>query len=177
MLLKGYHLEIIRSHCHPDDDVLHAHVHLDQDISEVLPYLNTELGGDSYTREPPSLTFKWHGKLVTLHPRRIAMNALRDEAEAEAITRVIVEEINEKWEQRDQIVPSRETPRPPRVLDVLKLLPKTNCGQCGMESCMVLAIRITQGVKSPADCPDLSSEANAHLSTYLSGYPVGAIGN
>ena len=52
---------------------------LDQDIREVLPCLNTVLGGFEYTLEPPSLKLKAHGKLITLHPRRIAINALRDE--------------------------------------------------------------------------------------------------
>jgi ArsR family metal-binding transcriptional regulator len=56
-------------------------IRIKSDISEVLPYLNTMLGGSTYTQDPPSITFKVHGKLITLHSRQIAINAMKDEEE------------------------------------------------------------------------------------------------
>jgi hypothetical protein len=46
MLLKGYGKEIFRPECNPQFQSLHCIAHLDQDITEVLPYLNTTLGGN-----------------------------------------------------------------------------------------------------------------------------------
>lgn len=63
--------------------------------SDVLPYLNTELGGGDYIRLPASLTLHVHGKLITLHAREIHVNALRDEAEA-ALER-LQKRINVAW--------------------------------------------------------------------------------
>jgi hypothetical protein len=33
------------------------------------------LGGHQYFKEPSALTLRTHGKLITLHPREIAINA------------------------------------------------------------------------------------------------------
>ena len=85
MLLQAYRKEIFRSKCQSTVESLHCFGHLDQDVGEVLPYLNAVLGGFEYTKDPPSVTFKAHGKLITVHPRKIAINALRDEQEADKI--------------------------------------------------------------------------------------------
>lgn len=85
MLLKSYRKEIFRPECNPNFQTLHCIAHLDQDIGKVLPYLNSTLGGFEYINDPPSLTFKVHGKLITVHGNKIAVNALKDDLEAENI--------------------------------------------------------------------------------------------
>lgn len=85
MLLKSYKKEIFRPEMNPGFQSLHCIAYLDQDIGKALPYLNTLLGGFEYIKDPPSLTLKAQGKLVTLHSRKIAINALKDEEEAEKI--------------------------------------------------------------------------------------------
>jgi ArsR family metal-binding transcriptional regulator len=99
LLLKGYHKEIFRPECNQRFQSLHCIAHLDSDISHVLPYLNSELGGFQYIKDPPSVTFKVHGKLITVHSQQIAINALKDEAEADRILDWLKREINETWEQ------------------------------------------------------------------------------
>jgi len=69
MLLKNYSKEIFRPECNPGFQSLHCFAHLEEDISEVLPYLNTALGGSGYTQEPPSLTLQIHGRIIALHPK------------------------------------------------------------------------------------------------------------
>ncbi|MGB3209960.1 MAG: hypothetical protein WBB19_04560 [Desulforhopalus sp.] len=83
MLLSGFSLEIFKSKCDPSAQGVHCFVHLQEDISEVLPYLNSRLGGFVYTQDPPSLTLRHYGKLLTFHPKKIAVNALKDQQEAE----------------------------------------------------------------------------------------------
>ena len=109
MLLKTYTKEIFRSKCMPSAQSIHCYAHLGEDIGEVLPFLNAELGGDTYTRNPPSVTFKVHGKLISIHPRKIAINALRDEAEADGILSWLQREINDVWNRHEEIEPSYES--------------------------------------------------------------------
>ncbi len=85
MLLINYSKEIFRPECNPGFESLHCIAHLDQDISEVLPYLNAVLGGFDYLKDPPAVIFRSQGKLITVHGNKIAINALRDEAEADKI--------------------------------------------------------------------------------------------
>jgi ArsR family metal-binding transcriptional regulator len=172
MLLRGYRKEIFRPECNPQFQSLHCIAHLDEDITEVLPYLNTVLGGHQYFREPPALTFKHHGKLITLHPREIAVNALRDEAEADKILEWLKGEINETWEKRSEIRPSFETPARPKILEILKLLPRTNCRDCGQPTCMVFAAQVAEGGRGADDCPRLALENRQRLSKYLSRFAL-----
>ena len=71
MLLDGYTKEMFLPKCNPNFQSVHCVAHLDQDISEVLPYLNTAMGGGDYLGSPSSLTLRIHGKLITLHAREI----------------------------------------------------------------------------------------------------------
>ena len=166
-MLKGYRKEIFRPECNPQFQSLHCIAHLDEDITEVLPYLNAVLGGHQYLKEPPSLTLKVNGKLITLHPREIAVNALKDDSEANKILEWLKQEINETWQKRDSIEPSFETPAQPRIFDILKLLPRTNCGACHQPTCTVFASLVAQGVKGPEDCPPLGEENREELQKYL----------
>ncbi|MEE9120919.1 MAG: (Fe-S)-binding protein [Syntrophobacteria bacterium] len=172
MLLKGYRKEIFRPECNPQFQSLHCIAHLDEDITEVLPYLNTVLGGHQYFKEPSALTLRTHGKLITLHPREIAINALKDEAEADKILEWLKQGINEAWEKRDGIDPSFDTPEKPRIFEILKLLPKTNCRECGQPTCMVFATHVAEGGRGPEDCPPLSEEARVKLQEYLDQFQM-----
>lgn len=167
MLLEGYKKEMFLPKCNPSFQSVHCVAHLDQDISEVLPYLNTELGGGDYAKSPPSLTLRVHGKLIALHPREIYVNALNDEDEAEKILEWLKTEINKAWEKRAEIEPTYEARPVPQMMEILKLLPRTNCRKCGERTCTVFALRAAEGVKGPEDCPDLAGEAKAKLEEYL----------
>ncbi len=170
MLLARYSKEMFRPKCNPSFQSVHCVAHLDEDISEVLPYLNSVLGGTSYTKAPPSLTLKVHGKLIALHARDIFINALEDDSEAEKILGWLKNEINEAWEKRNEIEPKYDSPQPPRMMDILKLLPKTNCRKCGEPTCMVFALRVVDGVKDPQDCPELEGENKKRLTEYMEGF-------
>jgi ArsR family metal-binding transcriptional regulator len=169
-MLKGYRKEIFRPECNPSFQSLHCIAYLDEDIEAVLPYLNTRLGGDEYYQNPPAVTFRPQGKLITVQPRQIAVNALRDIEEAEHILEWLKREINEAWEKRSETEPSYESAPKPKLLDILRLLPKTNCQACGEATCMVFAARVTEGVKGTEDCPPLNEEGRAGLQDYLSRF-------
>ena len=97
-----------RAECNHSFESLHCIAHLNEDVSRVLPYLNTALGGFTYLRDPPSVTFKAHGKLITVSGDKIAVNALKDEEELDKILEWLTREINETWAARSSIEPSEE---------------------------------------------------------------------
>ncbi|MFH1985962.1 MAG: (Fe-S)-binding protein [Pseudomonadota bacterium] len=167
MLLSSYRLEIFNSECMPGAMGVHCFAHLDQDVSEALPYLNAELGGFEYITDPPSVTFKAHGKLITVHGRKIAVNALKDAAEAEKIIEWLKREINTAWENRDHIAPRYKGAPRPQMPIILKLLPKTNCRECGDPTCMVFATKLADGIRDSGQCPELSAEGRMALDAYL----------
>ncbi|MCB2228609.1 MAG: DUF3786 domain-containing protein [Desulfarculaceae bacterium] len=56
-------------------------------------------------------------------------------------------------------MPELKTP-----LDILKVLPQTNCRDCGAPTCMVFAVAVSQGKRPLDDCPHLDPEVAASAS-------------
>jgi ArsR family metal-binding transcriptional regulator len=167
MLLKSYTKEIFRAKCNPAFQAVHCIAHLDQDIGEVIPYLNAELGGFEYLDDPPAVTFKNNGRLIAVHSDKIAINALKDEAEADKILEWLKREINETWDKRGGITPSYKSAPRPQIIEILKLLPKTNCRECGQPTCMVFATQVAEGVKGAEACPALKIDQKVKLEEYV----------
>lgn len=173
MLLNRYALEIFKSKCDSTAQGVQCFIHLSDDISEVMPFLNSKLGGFIYLQDPPSLTLKIHGKLLTFHSRKIAINALQDQKEAEKIADWLFREINETWKIRHTIKPSTASASQPKLIEVLKLLPKTNCKGCNERTCLLFAFRVVEGVKDESECPAMSIENKEKLRAYLAGFNFG----
>ena len=167
MLLQSYQREIFRPGCNPGFESVHCIAYLDQDVTAVLPYLNAVLGGFEYLKNPPAVVFKSRGRLMTVQGRQIAINALKDDAEADRIMEWLRREINAAWENRADIIPSYEGQPKPQIIEILKLLPKSNCRKCGEATCMVFATRVAEGVKGPKDCPPLDEENIGKLFDYM----------
>ncbi len=172
MLLHDYRLEIFNNKCMPGAMTVQCFAHLEQDVSAVLPYLNANLGGFEYVVEPPAVTFKTQGKLITVHGRKIAINALKDEIEARKIVKWLKNEINEAWKNRAEIEPVYEGQPRPKLIEILKLLPKTNCKECGAPTCMVFATMVAEGVKGTEDCPTLEISAEKALNKYMAKFSL-----
>jgi len=48
-------------------------------------------------------------------------------------------------------------------LEIYTLLPRTNCGDCGIATCLAFAAAVLKEEKRPVDCPHLGQEALARL--------------
>ena len=170
MRLKNYRLEIFNSESMPGAMSVPCVARLEQIAGVALPYLNTVLGGFEYAELPPSVTFKAHGKLITVHARKIAVNPLKDEGEARKIIEWLKREINDAWDNRKRIPPSTKGAPRPQIIEILKRLPRTNCRECGDPTCMVFATRLAEGVKGVEDCPEMDAVNRRQLDSYLARF-------
>ncbi|MCL5408656.1 MAG: acetyl-CoA decarbonylase/synthase complex subunit gamma [Candidatus Omnitrophica bacterium] len=50
-----------------------------------------------------------------------------------------------------------------KPLDIFKLLPKTNCKECGFPTCLAFAMQIAMGKEDIKKCPHVSKEAQTQL--------------
>ncbi len=48
-------------------------------------------------------------------------------------------------------------------IEIFKLLPKTNCGECGVPTCLAFAMSLAAGKAELSACPHVSEEAKARL--------------
>jgi ArsR family metal-binding transcriptional regulator len=173
MLLKGYKKHIFHPECNSNFQSFACIADLDEDITEVLPYLNAELGGRQYLKAPPSVTFKVYGRLITLYSRKIAINVLESQEQADKILEWLKMQINEIWSRHSEIEPSYESAAIPKLIDLLKLMPGTNCKKCGHPTCMVFCTQLIDGGRYPEDCPELSLAKLRALQDYLKRFNIG----
>jgi ArsR family metal-binding transcriptional regulator len=176
MLLEQIHnFEIFRPKCDPSKEILHGIATLDTDISPVFPYLNAELGGWDYDADNHVLLLKLSaGKGFTLQRREIVVKGARDIEEAHAMLAWIKGQINQVSERRAEIAPRYASQAGLRVMDILRLLPMTNCKACGYATCMAYAAALREGEISLKDCPPLGEdkyrEKREKLQAYLESY-------
>ena len=174
MLLESWSKRITRPDCNHSFESLVCIASLDSDVGEALPYLNAELGGIEYHREPPTVMFRVNNRIIKVESREIAINALADEEEAEKILSWIIREINRVWEEKDSITPSYSGRKAPQFMEIFKRLPKTNCKKCGQPTCMVFANLIREGGRGAEDCPELTGEKLKSLQDYLANFDFDA---
>lgn len=159
MLLKDYKYKLINISCLPTSAELNALVEFSNDIKEVLPYLNAVLNRATYSHEIRTLDFvhKNH-HLITMEPESMKVTGVTDEKQARQIIDSLVNKINETWESRENIEPIFESVRPVAPLEILALLPKTNCGDCGEPTCLAFCLKVISEHLTIEDCTELAKK-------------------
>jgi DNA-binding CsgD family transcriptional regulator/ArsR family metal-binding transcriptional regulator len=129
-----------------------AHFKLETDIRAIFPYINSVTPGARYHERPEHIFFLFNGINCTVYPKDIIAAPFSDKEEADAFFQKFSHFINDLDARRNEIVPDLRKYRPISVLDVFKLLPQTNCGECGYKSCLAFAGAMRQGETTPAQC-------------------------
>jgi len=158
MLLNEYQLRIVLPECNFSSEKVNAIVALSEDISEVLPYLNTVLKGLHYIDKNKILTVKRGGHLITFRPREIAITKLEDEKEARTVVEELKQIVNETYQNRDRIEPDYNMGKELKPSDILKLLPGTNCKECGERTCFAFSYKLMRHEVDILKCTPLFSE-------------------
>lgn len=151
-------MEMFSPPCDPGSPVWGARVATDADLEPLMPLVNAVKKNAMYDGRVPTVVWREGGHKYALRGRVISINNLKDRPHAERVAKKVIEELNGLWEQREQIEPDHTTRIPPKLLDVLKQLPGTNCGRCGLPSCMAFAAQLIEGEWCVEDCPPLSEE-------------------
>ena len=160
MLIEHYDLKVYTPPCDPGAERFSAFAELAVDISEVLPYLNTILPGAKYQHVTHTLLARQGAYHLTLYARQVAIGNVEDYDQAVAAIDELIDLINRTWERRSEITPVFEARTRPALMTVFRLLPQTNCKQCGEPTCYAFAIKLAAAHKRPTDCPPLAEPAN-----------------
>lgn len=158
MLINHYELEMFSPPCDPGSPIWVARVKTDADLGPLMPYVNAEVKNGFYDAKTPTMVWREGAHKYALREKDININNLKDRSHAERISKKTVDFLNDIWERRGEITPDYTTRTPPKLLDILRFLPRTNCGRCGMASCMAFAAQVVEGEKDIEDCPPLLEE-------------------
>ena len=158
-LIQQFDMRFAAPECHPDADWHRVFVDLNDDITEVLPYLNAELDGAEYSRNAQVLLWSTAERKYAFRPREIAIAPVMRKAEAQGFVTDVVNTVNSIWARRAEIEPRFDEKKPaPNLLDVYRLLPRTDCGDCGSPSCMAFATVVRHDPAKAALCPHISED-------------------
>jgi len=157
MLLRAYTFETLMPECNTFAETINAIATLSDDISEVLPYLASVIKQCSYDDNSKILTFKRDGKGVALYPRQITATKLGDREEAIQVLEDIKTLVNTTYENRSNIEPCYKKGIELKYLDVFKLLPGTNCKECGQTTCLAFATMLVRQEETISQCAPLFS--------------------
>lgn len=131
------------------------------DISPVFPYLNATISNLMYTPAVNSVTVKRGERILTFYPRVAKMAKVAGAEDAREQLAWFRELCNATWRRRDDITPLYERRKLLGPLDVYRLLPGLNCGDCGEATCMAFAFGLLMDKHQLYDCPRVEEEEYA----------------
>ncbi len=143
----------------------------EEDLSELMPYLNALARVVYYDPDEPVLVFRLEDKKVALRPHLAQLAEVGDIEEGRLWREKLEKFLEEVWARREEIRPRHEARTLPPALEIYKLLPKTNCGECGEATCLALAAKLSTGEADLSACPLLNqpdyADAKAKLAALL----------
>lgn len=174
MLIEKYDVEVFTPPCEPGAERYAARARLTTDISKILPYLNATLRGAIYYPFVNALTWKKGGHNIAFHAYEIATSNVEDRDGAEKELNGLIDLVNHTWERRVEITPDTSTRQRPTPMAIYKLLPNTNCKQCGESTCYLFALKLAVSQKKLADCSPLAEPQYTEKRAALEGTVIEA---
>jgi ArsR family metal-binding transcriptional regulator len=171
-LIKVYEFKVIEAGCAPGSGRYGLQVDTTDDIGPVFPYLNALLDETRYDHENYILIWREKDQAYALRPHEIKIvqaEGIDDLPKSRELVSEIVERLNSVWRDRERITPCFNEKARPSVMDIFRLLPKTNCKRCGYSTCLVYAADLVEGKTRLECCPILLEPENAEIKQKLIG--------
>ena len=163
-LIKGYDFKLVEAGCAPGSGRYVLQVDIQNDISPIFPYLNALLNETQYDHQNCILIWWEKDRAYALRPHEIQIGqteGIYDSTKSRKLVSETVERLNGVWRDREHITPCFTEKARPHVIDIFKLLPKTNCKQCGYSTCLVFAADLRNGKTRLECCSTLLEPENA----------------
>lgn len=129
----------------------------DQDVDSLFPYLNGALDDALWYEQPNHVRFLFEGRRCLLYPSRAAAHFFETRDSAVAFIRPLMDFLNSIHARKESIEPNSHQIRHINIPDLLRLLPRTNCRECGFPTCMAFAAAVARGRTAADQCPYLAS--------------------
>jgi len=142
----------------------------DKKLAEVIPIIALKFppGKTNYSIKENTLILRAFNRMIAFFPTgKIAVTNTRDKQEAKEILQKIIDIINDAYQDYLKYgKPSKEVIEAAAKLswmDIYNYLPKTNCGECGYQTCSAFAVSLLQGETKLSECKPLKGEHSKNL--------------
>ncbi len=159
---KGYSYYLVNIDCLRSSTQFNVVMDLDASIQDLLPYLAACLPGCNYVHGSDIVDLMEAGHIVGIYPRRITITGVEGQEEAERLCSDYYGRIRDAESRKNTITPVYDKRTTLRVLDILRALPKTNCGACSAPSCMAFAAQVFRREADISACPVFLDDLERH---------------
>lgn len=128
----------------------------DQDLAFLFPFINGAVDDALWYERPDHVRFLFAGRRCVLYSGLAVAGFFDSRASALAFIGHLMDFLNGLDMGKKEIRPNYNRIRHVLVLDILKLLPGTNCRECGFPTCMALAAAVARGRATADKCPELT---------------------
>ncbi|WP_170302454.1 LuxR C-terminal-related transcriptional regulator [Desulfosarcina widdelii] len=135
---------------------LGARFELDCELAPLFPYINAVADSAQYYEKPVYIKFLLADRLCAFYSTEGAFTPVRDLAEAMDFLPTLLDFIRDVSRRRPQIVPNNKKYNPTSAVDIYRLLPGSNCRECGFATCLAFAAALSRGRTSMAKCPHMA---------------------
>ena len=152
--------------------------HFEKDISFLFPYINAVAKEAELYDKPNLIRFVYDKVHCVLYPKQCLATPLNDREHGKEFRDRIIEFLNGILEKKNEIIPKYKIFQKVPVTHIIKLLPTTNCGECGFSTCMAFASMLSKQQAQPAKCPYIGLPINEQVTYPLvdnNGSPVSSV--
>jgi ArsR family metal-binding transcriptional regulator len=162
-MIKGFsHFLMETIGCGPDTAIplWKATCNLDTDVSELFPFINAIVDDAKYYDKPHYIEFQLDGIRCALYPDNVATSFFEDRDQALRFINRLIDFLNDLEARTESLEPDHNTYKPVPVFEIFKLLPQTNCRECGFSACMAFAAALSKREIGSNQCPELNKPGN-----------------
>jgi DNA-binding CsgD family transcriptional regulator len=133
--------------------MLGAHFRLDTNVSQLFPYINAAFKDANFFEKPEYIQLAIEDVHCTLYPNDVIAAPFLDRDQALKFVKYLIDFLNDLYVKKESLKPNFKRVSPVSVFDIFKLLPQTNCKECGYTTCMAFAAAISKSETIPDKCP------------------------
>ena len=130
---------------------------LDCGLASLFPYINAVAEHSQYYEKPVYIKFMLADRLCAFYSTEGAFAPVRNMGDAIAFLPTLLAFIDDVVRCRPEIAPNYKKFNPTSALDIYRLLPGSNCRECGFATCMAFSAALSRGQTSMVNCPHLAS--------------------
>jgi DNA-binding CsgD family transcriptional regulator/ArsR family metal-binding transcriptional regulator len=134
-----------------------ASFRLDQDVRPLFPYINALLDDALFYEKPEHVRFLFKGYRCFLYQNITVAYFFDSKTAAKEFASGVIDFLNSIYDQKENIKPNYNQIKQVPIIDIMRILPKTNCKECGFLTCMAFAAALIKGKVTAQTCPSLAS--------------------
>lgn len=143
------------SPCMADKTKLKGITVADCDLTPLIPYINAEMPKADYKKESGSIAFKKGNVGFTIMKNNINVSRFDTVTHLRELLDWVKGLLNDIEYRKDEITPDYRTFVHPAPTLIYKELPQTNCGKCGLKTCMAFAGKLSRRKIDVEECGPL----------------------